>query len=319
LIDDWFQTRYAGFGARDIGGDALVIGGDQYPSFIGTGNYFDNVNGASIWVYDGQPFIQGVNIGPCNTGLRFGRPSSHPYGAAYCFPSIHGVNIEWLYTGGTGIRFENSSMFTFMEQVSIYADNTNPTYGIYMDYLGGEVGFIAGKGVQYFELNGGTFANKFYINGGAADRGSIIGLQDITANINGQPYRFTALNGLSGLNVTRRVKAPGFINDGSIYNSATSVITTTTNLDLTNNTNSYIVLADATTGPISISLPPITYPNAVYREFVIKKIDSSANAVTIATYGTETIDGVDNPTLATQWKYKHIVDNGSQWLVIANN
>ena len=71
------------------------------------------------------------------------------------------------------------------------------------------------------------------------------------------------------------------------------------------------ILADASGGAITITLPnPAAYPNY---EVMIKKIDSSANAVTIAPHGTETIDGASSLTLSSQNDAKRLRSDGSNW------
>lgn len=61
-----------------------------------------------------------------------------------------------------------------------------------------------------------------------------------------------------------------------------------------------VILVDASGGPITISLPSIAsgYDGAFY-EF--KKIDSTANAVTITANGTQTIEGVASVSLSAQY------------------
>lgn len=71
------------------------------------------------------------------------------------------------------------------------------------------------------------------------------------------------------------------------------------------------ILADASGGAITITLPdPTSYPNY---EVMIKKIDSSANAVTVSPHGTETIDGASSMTLANQNDAVRLRSDGSNW------
>lgn len=72
---------------------------------------------------------------------------------------------------------------------------------------------------------------------------------------------------------------------------------TATSLDFT-------IRADATDGPITITLPPPEQVEWLYLN--IKKIDSSGNTVTIA----GTVDGVVNPTLTAQYDSITVQSNG---------
>lgn len=54
-----------------------------------------------------------------------------------------------------------------------------------------------------------------------------------------------------------------------------------------------------------VNLPP-AYGNG--RLITVKKIDATANTVTITPNGAETIDGAATYVLAAQWKGVHIID-----------
>lgn len=71
----------------------------------------------------------------------------------------------------------------------------------------------------------------------------------------------------------------------------------------------FTVLADATGGVMTVTLPTPT----AGRVLVIKKVDSSANACTVA----GTVDGAVNPTLAAQYNSMTIIADGSAWMKIA--
>ena len=66
-----------------------------------------------------------------------------------------------------------------------------------------------------------------------------------------------------------------------------------------------IVLADAASGAISVTLPSA----GDGKEVVVKKVDSSANAVTVV----GTIDGVANLDLSNQWDFVRVVSSGGNW------
>lgn len=72
-----------------------------------------------------------------------------------------------------------------------------------------------------------------------------------------------------------------------------------------------LVLYDATNGPITVTLRP---PNQVQDlRLILKKIDSSGNAVTI--HGT--VDGTVNPVLSAQYSSLTIQSDGSSWYILA--
>lgn len=76
-------------------------------------------------------------------------------------------------------------------------------------------------------------------------------------------------------------------------------------------TSDQTITVDATAGPVSILF---TDPSRVaYGVWTVKKIDASAHAVTLVA----TVDGVVDPTLATQWKSMTVQSDGTQYLKIA--
>lgn len=79
----------------------------------------------------------------------------------------------------------------------------------------------------------------------------------------------------------------------------------------------YTVTGDATSGAFTITLP--TAASVAGKIYVIKKTDSSGNAVTVGTTSSQTIDGSTTYSLATQNKYVTVQSNGSNWIVIGNN
>lgn len=90
-----------------------------------------------------------------------------------------------------------------------------------------------------------------------------------------------------------------------------TTVTATTTLRSTHTT----ILADATAGAITINLPPAAQnPTRIY---VIKKIDASANAVTVDGYSTETIDGAATYVLAARWNGVIIYSDGSNWIILS--
>jgi len=73
-----------------------------------------------------------------------------------------------------------------------------------------------------------------------------------------------------------------------------------------------IVLGDASAGALTVTLPDVSDALLV----TVKKIDSSSNAVTIATPGTETIDGQASIDLVTQFSARELTSDGTNYFII---
>lgn len=68
---------------------------------------------------------------------------------------------------------------------------------------------------------------------------------------------------------------------------------------------------NAAGGPVVITLP--TAASVPGRIFYIKKIDATANLVTLQAFGSETIDGSNTQTTTTQWESFSVISNGTAW------
>ena len=69
------------------------------------------------------------------------------------------------------------------------------------------------------------------------------------------------------------------------------------------------LLVDSTSGAITITLPEVTLAARI----IVKKKDSSINAVTVATYGSETIDGSASLTISAQNEAYSLISDGENW------
>lgn len=72
---------------------------------------------------------------------------------------------------------------------------------------------------------------------------------------------------------------------------------------------------DATAAAVTANLP--TAASNKGRRITVKKVDASANAVTLDGSGAETIDGAATLATTTQWAAFTIVSDGSGWLVVS--
>lgn len=83
--------------------------------------------------------------------------------------------------------------------------------------------------------------------------------------------------------------------------------------DVTLDQEKSVVLADAASGDIAITLPnSADTPNG--RTYSIKKIDATANAVTVS--GDADIDGISSIVITSQYDSYTIVKNGGDWFII---
>ena len=92
------------------------------------------------------------------------------------------------------------------------------------------------------------------------------------------------------------------------------VVTTTSTIRTGEDGEDGVIFADATAGIFTLTLPKVT--DDVPDRYVIKKIDSSGNAVTVDGDGSETIDGAASISLATQYDSATLITDGASWFVV---
>lgn len=92
---------------------------------------------------------------------------------------------------------------------------------------------------------------------------------------------------------------------------------TSVSANTTLNDAHYVVTVDATGGARTITLP--TAVGIRGKVYVIKKTDSSTNAVTVDPNGAQTIDGASTISLGARWLSAVIQSDGSNWIKIASD
>jgi hypothetical protein len=99
---------------------------------------------------------------------------------------------------------------------------------------------------------------------------------------------------------------------GDVASPTFNTATKTTNYTITGNDT--VIFADATSGNVTITLP-LASGLPGYR-FYVKRIDDSANTVTIQRSSNDTIDGETSHTLDVQYMSVTLVSNGSAWYIL---
>lgn len=95
--------------------------------------------------------------------------------------------------------------------------------------------------------------------------------------------------------------------------NAATIYSPTTTTTITELSGEVVVLADATSGSLTVNLPTAVSNTA---KITVKKIDSSANTVVIDGNSTQTIDGSLTKTIEFQYTSVTLISNGSNWFII---
>ena len=96
------------------------------------------------------------------------------------------------------------------------------------------------------------------------------------------------------------------------YDVSDAGIVTTTDADFTADSRMNLILCDCTNNAIIVYLPPVE-DGSSYR---IKKIDSTANAVTIDPSGNQTIDDATTRILSSQYDAVNLISDDTEWWIV---
>lgn len=87
--------------------------------------------------------------------------------------------------------------------------------------------------------------------------------------------------------------------NGKLINGSTAVETVTSNRTLPEFKMAYHF--DCSGGNITLTLPSVSNPDLIGNWTFVKKIDASANTLTVSPAGGKTIDGAASKVYSTQW------------------
>lgn len=233
--------------------------------------------------------------------------------------------------GASMVKFceQNNSADIYFESCSIYYRPVSSVGSICFDAINGTIN-ATNLYMNHFQPTGNAsmiFWKKGVNNGiaNAPDELQLVyfreypNLPGLTFFVNDNLLAPILINGMFGIQKATFVgvfsAGRGSVTvDRALGTSATDGVTAgtvTKNSDYTATASDYVIRMDATTGTLAVSLPgAASAPGQVYK---IKKIDASANAVTIQAAGTEKIDGSNTRALKLQYDVITIQSNGTGW------
>lgn len=110
-----------------------------------------------------------------------------------------------------------------------------------------------------------------------------------------------------------RTNGSGTLSWGTAGATAYTVYSPTTTTTISETSGEVVVLADATSGNLTVNLPTAVSNTA---KITIKKIDSSANTVIIDPNSTQTVDGSATKTIEFQYTSVTLISNNANWFII---
>ena len=200
---------------------------------------------------------------------------------------------EDLLVTGTGSRALLQRPITVSGDATIETDMTmanQPTMTV-----GGHVRVVSGGRVA---LNGGSIAATGFELG---QGGAVEGYGTVDAE-------FSCLHADAALTADGGTLTVG---------GAVTLPVTSKSADYTVSASDYFILADASSGDVTISLPKPSMVSG--RVYVVKRTDGTINFVYVDDISGGAIDGSDPYILHAQYKFATFISDGSSWWVIASN
>ena len=165
----------------------------------------------------------------------------------------------------------------------------------------GACAFLTGGGVQALVSNTASAVNYLQLTGAATGAAPTLSAQGSDANIS----LTLTTKGTGIVQTAATLKYAGVISGLSTKTAAYTLVAT-----------DHTVLGNATTASFSLTLP--TSVGATGQVYIIKKVDSTANTVTITTTSSQTIDGSTSKVLSYQYDGFQLQSDGANWMIIGN-
>jgi lysophospholipase L1-like esterase len=283
-----FGGMYAFDGDKDLGFRAYNSGNGNANS----GTFINTANGRDQTLWDRAKTIPNcagvlIMLGSNDWNINMA-------------PSTFKANLLTLINAGKTALTTQVPDFILVNSFKRY-DTLSPTYPY--EAYGNAMAELAREQsrVYYLDISGYFPAT----NTAADDPEDIIGV-DNTHLGNDAGHAF--MGRLIAKELTRSI-APSLLDSGNTVSTAVTTVTGSTSLTGVHHT----VLVDAGSGSRTINLPAAS--GITGKEYIIKKIDGSANTVTIDGNGSETIDGATTQVISTQYTSMTIRSNGSNWYI----
>ncbi len=282
--------------------------GPNSKAYISTGNAFPFLSSGSYMLVNDP--ISGVN----NVGINKGYYNVYQILIPVASDSqsqlyrMIMLQPQATYSTLTAAQGENTNSLIFGDlsaQIAEYVLYSRITYYAYTSYA--NTGKCSIAGVSY--LSGSKLTQ---ISSGFAGMSNPMTTQGslILGGIGGVPTELFKGAPLQIPHVTADGSTIEYINFTS-SNIGNTVNTISSNYTVSG--TDYIILANAASGNIIITL--YTAINNKGKVLKFKKIDSSANTITIDGNGSETIDGSITKVLSTQYSILSIVSDGTNWYI----
>lgn len=182
------------------------------------------------------------------------------------------------------------------------------------DTLG--ISVIASSGISAF--NGNRFSSVISSNTSYINNGEFVSVIASSGIVVVEDAQYTTVLCSSGTTVDK--SGALYINSLPIKDTGSAVRVKSITGNYTALWSDTVLLVNATGGNITVTLPDsgtVASPkDEMGKIFHVKKVDASANTVTVDGFSTQTIDGATTNVISTQYDSITIVSDGSNWHII---
>lgn len=179
------------------------------------------------------------------------------------------------------------------------------------DGNGGDVDVLGASGVGTNRNGGNVNINPGKKTGSGNDGAVIFKPAGASGDATEVQWRESATNGTNHLGL----KAPDSVSNSQTFEMALKVQTVTAVGPTAIGEDVDLVIVDASSNIVGLNLHSAA--NERFRPLNIKRIDATANAVTVNRVGSDLIDGATSITVTGQWtSYTLINDKGTAWYIV---
>lgn len=210
--------------------------------------------------------------------------------------------VQGVESLGEFITINDSSIGTRVNGSNIYVSNN--TFGISV---------LSSSGISVYD--GNRFGSVLSSKESSLNNGEFVSVIASSGVVVAEETEFTTVINSVGTQIDK--SGALYINGLPIKDTGSAVRVKSITANYTAEWSDTVLLVNATGGNITVTLPDSGTVSSTKDEmgkiFHVKKVDASANTVTIDGFSTQTIDGATTKVLTTQYDSISIVSDGSNW------
>lgn len=156
--------------------------------------------------------------------------------------------------------------------------------------------------------------DRYYVTQTTSTTRKVLAAFDDSSGATGDVYYRDSSGNFVRLGIGSSNQVLSIVSGLPSWKQAIFAVSTQTGTTYTITSTDTVVIADATSNNVTVTLP--TASTVTGYRYYVKRKDGTANTVSVARSGSDTIDGATSQTLTAQYTSVTVVSDGSNWYII---